>query len=90
MPDKRSQRRISVLLNTQTIFHLERMAAATGHKNIGRVVDKLVREKMISLRTPTSDPSKSRTHHISSERKEGKHQGPKPKTRYRSNMGSVG
>lgn len=50
MRDKKAQRRVSVLLNAQTVYHLERMAAGAGYKNIGRVIDKLVREKMLSLR----------------------------------------
>lgn len=53
MSSKRNQRRVSVLLNAQTLFHLERMAAGAGYKEIGRVIDKLVREKMISLRGNT-------------------------------------
>ena len=46
--NKKNLRRVSVVLNTQTLYHLERMAAVSGYgKNIGRVIDKLVREKQI-------------------------------------------
>lgn len=48
--DKKNLRRISILVTAQTKGNLERLAAVAGYKEIGRVVDKLVREKMISLR----------------------------------------
>lgn len=52
--NRKNLRRVSVVLNTQTLYHLERMAAVSGYgKNIGRVIDKLVREKQTSLRVPT-------------------------------------
>lgn len=43
--DKRNMRRISVVVTAQTLYHLRGMAAAAGYgdKDIGRVIDKLVR-----------------------------------------------
>ncbi|OUN08431.1 hypothetical protein [Flavonifractor sp. An91] len=45
-------RRISVLVTAQTVANLEKLAQMDGQPSIGRVMDKLVREKMISLRQP--------------------------------------
>ncbi len=44
---KYNRRRVSVLLSTQTLYHLENMAQFCGHKDLGRVIDKLVREKRL-------------------------------------------
>lgn len=46
---KKNLRRISILVTAQTQANLERLAAMAECYEIGRVVDKLVREKMISL-----------------------------------------
>ena len=45
MEDKKNLRRISVVISAQTLFHLNAMAAQTGWggKDLGRVIDKLVR-----------------------------------------------
>lgn len=43
-------RRISILVTAQTAFNLEKLAAMADFKYTGRVVDKLVREKMLSLK----------------------------------------
>lgn len=45
-------RRISVLVTAQTAANLEKLAQMDGQPSIGREMDKLVREKMISLRQP--------------------------------------
>lgn len=45
-------RRISVLVTAQTAANLEKLAQMDGQPSIGRVMDKLVREKMLSLRQP--------------------------------------
>lgn len=47
---KKNHRRISVLVSAQTLYHLENMAQFCGHKDLGRVIDKLVREKQIDLK----------------------------------------
>lgn len=49
--NKKNMRRVSMLVTAQTIYNLEKLAAMSGCHEIGRVVDKLVREKMISLNT---------------------------------------
>lgn len=48
-PEKKNLRRISIVVTAQTKGNLERLAAVCGYSEIGRVVDKLTREKMISL-----------------------------------------
>lgn len=45
-------RRISILVTAQTAANLEKLAQMDGQPSIGRVMDKLVREKMLSLRQP--------------------------------------
>lgn len=47
---KRGERRVSVLLTPQTIYHLERIATACGKREIGWVIDKLTREKVLAMR----------------------------------------
>lgn len=47
---KKNMRRIRLLVTAQTAYHLEELAKICGYKEQGRVVDKLVREKMVSLR----------------------------------------
>ena len=53
--DKKNLRRISILVTAQTKGNLERLAAVSGYKELGRVVDKLTREKMISLHVKEND-----------------------------------
>jgi len=45
---KKNMRRISCLVSSQTLFHLEHMRQYCGYKDIGHVIDKLVREKQMS------------------------------------------
>lgn len=45
-------RRVSMLVTAQTAKNLERLAQMDGQASVGRAVDKLVREKMLSLRKP--------------------------------------
>jgi hypothetical protein len=42
-------RRINVLVTAQTTYNLDKLAGMCGYKNAGRVIDKLVREKMMEL-----------------------------------------
>lgn len=49
MSKKKSRRRVSMTISSQSLYHLENFARIY-HKDIGWVVDKLTREKMISLR----------------------------------------
>ena len=46
---KNNRRRINTLVSAQTLFHLENMRQFCGFNDIGRVIDKLVREKQIEL-----------------------------------------
>ena len=45
----RNMRRISVLVTAQTLYNLAKLAAMDGG-NEGRVIDKLVRDRMLLLR----------------------------------------
>lgn len=48
--DKKNLRRVNVVITAQTKYNLEHLAAACGYNGIGQVIDKLTREKMISLK----------------------------------------
>ena len=50
--NKKNMRRLSILVTAQTAKNLERLAAMSGYFEI---VDKLTREKMISLRCEKGD-----------------------------------
>lgn len=45
---KKNMRRISVLVTAQTLYNLAKLAAMDGG-NEGRVIDKLVRDRMMLL-----------------------------------------
>lgn len=48
---KKNLRSCRMLLTSQTVYNLFRLATMAGYgKHIGRVVDKLVRDKMLELR----------------------------------------
>ena len=49
MDGKKNMRRISVLVTAQTAYNLDKLAAMCGYKEQGRIIDKLVTEKMIML-----------------------------------------
>lgn len=59
--NKKNMRRVSILVTAQTLGNLEKLAAMSGYHEIGRVVDKLVREKMISL-NPQKDRKEKFNH----------------------------
>ena len=46
---RQHKRELTVRVTPQTAYNLERVAGMAGLKGPGRVVDKLVREKMIAL-----------------------------------------
>lgn len=46
--------RITVRITSQTAYNLDRLAKMSGMR-AGRVIDKLIREKMISLKTGGKD-----------------------------------
>ncbi len=47
-------RRLRCLVTAQTLCNLERLAQADGCGDVGRMVDKLTREKMLSLHPETA------------------------------------
>lgn len=48
---KKNLRRLSILVSAQTAWNLNNLARMCGYgDNLGKVVDKLVREKMIELK----------------------------------------
>lgn len=49
--EKKNLRRISIVVTAQTKGNLERLAAVCGYSEIGRVVDKFTREKMLPAPT---------------------------------------
>ncbi len=49
MSRQKNMRRISVLVTAQTAYNLARLAAMDGG-NQGRVIDKLVRDRMVMLK----------------------------------------
>ena len=48
--NRKNMRRLSILVTAQTLYNLHKLADMTGSRNVGRVVDKLTREKMLALR----------------------------------------
>lgn len=46
---KKNLRRISVLVTAQTLYNIAKLAAMDGG-NEGRVIDKLVRDRMVMLK----------------------------------------
>jgi len=50
MAKKQKTVKKTVRVTSQTAFNLERLMQISGQKTPGRVVDKLVREKMLALR----------------------------------------
>lgn len=49
MRNKKNLRRISVLVTAQTAYNLQRLANMDGQRNEGRVIDKLVRDRMVQI-----------------------------------------
>lgn len=53
MDNSKKRVRIICRVTPQTLWNLRKMAKSMGYgDNIGKVIDKLTREKMISLHTP--------------------------------------
>ena len=50
MAKKKNLRRISTTVTAQTAYNLQKLAAEYGYKDIGRVIDQLVRAKMLETR----------------------------------------
>lgn len=56
MPNRKNLRRLSILVSAQTAWNLEKLARMSGYgDNVGKVVDKLVREKMVSMKGTAHD-----------------------------------
>lgn len=53
VPTKKNLRRVNIVVTAQTLNHLEKIAAANGwgEKDLGRVVDKLMRTYLAQERT---------------------------------------
>ena len=49
MENKKNLRRISVLVTAQTAYNLRKLADMDGKRNEGRVIDKLVRDRMMQI-----------------------------------------
>jgi hypothetical protein len=49
MGNKKNLRRISVLVTAQTAYNLRKLADMDGQRNEGRVIDKLVRDRMVQI-----------------------------------------
>ena len=49
MSRKKNLRRLSVLVTAQTLYNLERLSKMEGDRNVGRVIDKLTRDKMVQF-----------------------------------------
>ena len=51
MANRKNLRRLSLLVSAQTAWNPHKLARMCGYgDNVGKVVDKLVREKMVALR----------------------------------------
>lgn len=51
MANRKNLRRLSLLVSARTAWNLHKLARMCGYgDNVGKVVDNLVREKMISLK----------------------------------------
>lgn len=47
---QKHKKKLTIRVTPQTAYNLDRLAQLGGQKSPGRVVDKLVRDKMLSLR----------------------------------------
>lgn len=50
MSRKKNMRRLNTLVTAQTLYHLQRLANMDGNRNVGRVIDKLVRDRCQRLK----------------------------------------
>ena len=55
MNRKKNLRRLSVLVTAQTLYNLKNLADMAGSRDVGRVVDKLTREKMLAMKEVLKD-----------------------------------
>lgn len=57
---KQHRQKLTVRVTPQTAYNLERLMTMSGQKTPRRVVDKLVREKMLALRGHTGEKENDR------------------------------
>ena len=57
---KQHRQKLTVRVTPQTAYNLERLMTMSGQKTPGRVVDKLVREKMLALRAHPGEKENDR------------------------------
>ena len=50
MSRKKNMRRLNTLVTAQTMYHLQLLADMDGNRNVGRVIDKLVRDRCQRLK----------------------------------------
>lgn len=50
MSRKKNMRRLNTLVTAQTLYHLQRLADMNGNRNVGRVIDKMVRDRCQRLK----------------------------------------
>lgn len=41
--DKKNLRKLNCVVTAQTLYHLHRIQAQCGYKNVGQVIDKIIR-----------------------------------------------
>lgn len=49
----KNMRRVRITVTAQTLYHLQDIADACGHRDMGCVVDKLVREHQLAAKIKT-------------------------------------
>lgn len=59
MSRKKNLRRVSVLVTQQTLYNLEQLADMAGYGHIGKVVDKLTRDRMLAMTRAERMPAKT-------------------------------
>lgn len=57
---KQHRQKLTVRVTPQTAYNLERLMTMSGQKTPGRVVDKLVPEKMLALRGHAGEMERNR------------------------------
>lgn len=57
---KQHRQKLTVRVTPQTAYNLERLMTMSGQKTPGRVIDKLVHEKMLALRGHAGEMERNR------------------------------
>lgn len=61
---KKNLRKLTITVTTQTAYHLKEMADACGHRDPGRVVDKLVREHQTAAKIRFKPMEREGLHYV--------------------------